>query len=59
VQTLTRSHGVDILITDAVLSELDPGFELEAMPPEQVKGIAEPVATFAVRGRITGKVAAG
>lgn len=36
VQTLTRSHGVDILITEAVRSELDPSFELVAMPPEQV-----------------------
>jgi class 3 adenylate cyclase len=59
VQTLTRGHGVDILITDAVRSELDPSFELLAMPPEHVKGIAEPVATFAVRGRVAGNVAAG
>jgi adenylate cyclase len=50
VQSLTRVHGVDLLITDAVRDELDAAFELEAMPPETVKGIAEPVRTHAVRG---------
>jgi class 3 adenylate cyclase len=50
VQSLTRVHQVDILITDAVRAELDAGFELSPMPPEAVKGIAEPVLTYAVRG---------
>ena len=58
VQSLTRTHGVDILITDAVRSELDASFELTAMPPEQVKGIAEPVATYAVQGRVVATGAA-
>lgn len=51
VQTLTRTHGVDILVTEAVRSELDAGFRLDAMPAETVKGIAEPVVTYAVRER--------
>jgi class 3 adenylate cyclase len=51
VQTLTRTHGVDILVTDAVRNELDPSFRVDAMPAERVKGIAEPVVTHAVRGR--------
>jgi len=51
VQTLTRTHGVDILITDAVRSELDESFKVDAMPAETVKGIAEPVVTHAVRER--------
>ncbi len=51
VQSLTRTHGVDILITGAVRSELDDSFVVEAMPPEPVKGIAEPVPTYAVRAR--------
>lgn len=51
VQSLTRTHGVDILVTDAVRGELDPSFQLDAMPAEAVKGIAEPVVTHAVRGR--------
>ena len=50
VQSLTRTHGVEILVTDAVRSELGDAFRLEVMPPERVKGIAEPVATWAVRG---------
>ncbi len=52
VQSLTRIHGVDILITDMVKIELDDSFVLEAMPPEPVKGIAEPVPTYAVRARV-------
>jgi adenylate cyclase len=49
VQSLTRTHGVDILVTDALRAELDSKFVLTAMPPEMVKGIAEPVLTYAVR----------
>jgi adenylate cyclase len=52
VQSLTRVHGVDILVTEAVRSELDDSFHVDAMPPELVKGIADPVATFAVRERV-------
>ena len=52
VQSLTRVHGVDILVTDAVRSELDDSFHVDALPPELVKGIADPVATFAVRERV-------
>ena len=51
VQTLTRTHGVDILVTDAVRNELDDSFELQRCRPRAVKGIAEPVATWAVLGR--------
>jgi adenylate cyclase len=53
VQSLTRTHAVDILITEAVRSELDPSFQLDAKPAEMVKGIAEPVRTYAVRERVT------
>jgi adenylate cyclase len=49
VQTLTRIHKVDILITEALREQLDPRFVLEPMPPEPVKGIEEPVVTYAVR----------
>jgi adenylate cyclase len=49
VQALTRTHQVDILVTDALHAELDSRFELVAMPAETVKGIAEPVVTYAVR----------
>lgn len=52
VQTLTRTFGVDILVTDAVRSELDASYRLDAMPAEQVKGIAEPVLSYALRERL-------
>jgi class 3 adenylate cyclase len=49
VQALTRTHGVDILITNALRTELDSRFVLTEMPAETVKGIADPVVTYAVR----------
>jgi class 3 adenylate cyclase len=49
VQALTRIHKVDILVTEALREHLDPRFVLEPMPPEPVKGIEEPVVTYAVR----------
>jgi len=48
VQSLTREHYQDILLTEAVRAELDPHFKLSAMPALPVKGIAEPVVTYAV-----------
>ena len=48
VQALTRTHQVDILVTEALRAGLDTRFVLEAIPPEPVKGIAEPVNTYAV-----------
>lgn len=49
VQSLTRTHKVDILITESLRAELDTRFVLAAMPAELVKGIAEPVVTYEVR----------
>ena len=49
VQALTRIHHVDILVTDALVGEIDSAFELTRMPAEIVKGIAEPLVTYAVR----------
>ena len=53
VQTLTRIHQVDILVTETVRHDLDPGFVLVPMPAEPVKGLTEPVMTYAVRKRST------
>src|SRR5262245_25910928 len=58
VQALTRVHQVDILVTGAVKEQLDPRFVLALMPPEQVKGIDEPVVTYAVREERAGKTTA-
>ncbi len=48
VQELTRLHGVDVLVTREVRSELDPRFLLRELPPAEVRGIAKPVEIFAV-----------
>ncbi len=49
-QGLTRVHGVDVLVTDAVAAVLEPRFRLRAMPPTAVKGVSTPLATFALDG---------
>jgi class 3 adenylate cyclase len=51
LQALTRVHGVDILVSEALRTELDPGFILAPMPAAVVKGFAEPVVSYAVEGR--------
>jgi adenylate cyclase len=51
LQALTRIHGVDILVSEALRTELDPGFILLPMPAAAVKGFAEPMVTYAVEGR--------
>lgn len=50
VEGLTRTHGADILITDAVKEDLDPAIALAEQPPAEVKGVQEPIVTHAVRG---------
>jgi len=49
VQTLTRIHQADILVTEALRAELDGRFVFMPMGAEFVKGIAEPVVIYAVR----------
>ncbi|HUP91830.1 MAG TPA: adenylate/guanylate cyclase domain-containing protein [Solimonas sp.] len=49
VQALTREHRVDLLLTDEVREELDARFALQPMPARAVKGIAEPVVTYALQ----------
>jgi class 3 adenylate cyclase len=50
VQDLTRQHEADILVTGAVQQTLDPRFRLRELPPAELRGIAEPMAIFAVEG---------
>jgi class 3 adenylate cyclase len=49
VEALTRSHGVDILITDAVKQGLDERIILDEMPAAELKGKREPMITWSVR----------
>lgn len=46
VEDLTRTHDVDILVTDAVRAALDRRFTLRPMPPTPVRGMSAPLATF-------------
>jgi adenylate cyclase len=50
IQTLTRIHQVDILVSEALRAALAPEFIVAPMPAEAVKGFADPVVTYAVRG---------
>jgi len=50
VQDLTRQYDSDILVTEGLRATLDSGFQLRVLPPTQVKGIATPVAIYAVEG---------
>jgi class 3 adenylate cyclase len=50
VQALTRLHQVDILVTEALRAELDQSIVLEPMPAARVKGFAESIVTYAVKG---------
>lgn len=48
VESLTRAHDVDILVTEATRAVLDPRFVLREMPASEVKGVTDAVTTFAV-----------
>ena len=50
IEDLTRVHDVDILVSDAVRVRCDARFRLRPMPPVDVKGLAGPLATFALDG---------
>jgi adenylate cyclase len=48
VEALTRDVEADILITRAVATAVDPRFTLRPLQPREVKGVSEPVETFAL-----------
>jgi adenylate cyclase len=50
VERLTRDLAVDVLITEEVRRELDARFRIRVMPPQPVKGKAEPIVTYLVEG---------
>ena len=50
VERLTRTHGVDVLVTDAVRETLDRRFRLRAMPAAAVRGLPGVLTTYAVEG---------
>jgi adenylate cyclase len=48
VESLTRVHQVDLLVTQAVRDKLDQRFSLRRMPPVPVKGKQDPLVTYFV-----------
>jgi adenylate cyclase len=50
VESMTRAHGVDVIVTESVREALDPRFGLVALPPTPVKGKAEPIMAYALLG---------
>ena len=49
IESLTRLHACDILVSDSVASKLDERFHLIEQAPEIVKGISTPISTFYVQ----------
>jgi len=50
VESLTREHQVDLLVSEAVRNKLDQRFSLRRMPPVPVKGKQDPLVTYLVEG---------
>jgi adenylate cyclase len=50
IEELTRVHGTDVLVSDAVRVACDPRFRLRALPAVEAKGLPEPLVTFALEG---------
>jgi adenylate cyclase len=50
VESLTRVHNVDLLVTEEVENKLDERFSVQRMPPVPVKGKQEPMVTYYVKG---------
>ena len=56
VESLTRVHHADLLITEAVRNKLDKRFSLRCLPPVPVKGKLDPLVTYLVEGLKTDTV---
>ncbi len=50
VESLTRVHKIDLLVSESVGKELDERFSLKRMPAVAVKGKAKPIVTYLVEG---------
>ncbi len=50
VQTLTREHGVDILLTEDLHRTLDPQFVIAEIGPATLRGIQDPITVYSVQG---------
>ena len=50
VESLTRIHKTDILVTEAIYQEVHNSFPFVEMPPTIVKGKKEPLRTWGISG---------
>jgi adenylate cyclase len=50
IESLTRTHGVDLLISETVQKSLEDRFDLKEMPMAQIKGKDDPIKTYYVTG---------
>ncbi len=50
IERLTRVHRVGVLVSAAARERLDPRFVVEPMPAREVRGVSDPVRTYAVMG---------
>jgi adenylate cyclase len=49
IESLTRQHDTDILVTEEVRSKLDARVHVRAMPAVAVKGKPKPIVTYAIQ----------
>jgi adenylate cyclase len=54
IESLTKQHHVDILVSDHTWRRLSPRFEGEPLGEEHVKGRTEPVRVHAVKALAAG-----
>jgi adenylate cyclase len=50
IESLTRQHEVDILLSEDVRRDLDDRFMLQPLTPMAIKGKTDPIATYALLG---------
>ena len=50
VESLTRVHHVDLLVSETVRNKLDERFSVQCMPSVRVKGKQDPLITYLVEG---------
>jgi adenylate cyclase len=48
VERMTRIHGAEVLVTEAIRDKLDSRFVVRPLPPTPAHGISDPVAVYAV-----------
>ena len=50
VESITREHNVDLLVSEEVQHMLDDRYLVQRMPPVKVKGKKDPLVTYFIEG---------